>query len=74
MSEEKVVYSVAKKAQVPSRKIRLQVSLTEEEFTALREYSEAQTRHPSDQAALLLRKALIEVRAIKIPEHRTGRD
>jgi hypothetical protein len=73
MSEEKVIYA-AGKAHTPERKFRLQVGLTKEEHEALKEYSEKQTRHPRDQAALLLRKALIDVGALKLPEKRTGRD
>lgn len=65
---------MAKKAEPAEKKIYIRVGLSEEEFAALREYSTKQVRHPTDQAALLLRKALIEVRAIVIPDKKTGRD
>lgn len=57
-----------------NRTRRITLVMTEEEIEALREYSKQQIRDARDQAYLLLRKALIDVGALKLPEHRTGRD
>jgi len=57
-----------------NREFTVRVSLDKQEFEALLALAERERRHPKDQAGVLLRKALIDCGAIKLPEHRTGRD
>lgn len=65
---------MAEKATKGNRVHTISVSLTKEEYDALLEYADKQIRHHTDQASMLLRKALIDCGALKLPEHRTGRD
>jgi hypothetical protein len=56
------------------RPFRITLQLTKEVSDALRSYSKEQIRDPKDQAYILLRQVLIDVGALKLPEHKTGRD
>jgi hypothetical protein len=66
-----------KNAGVPKlsdRQVRLTVSLTDEEYDAIQEYANTQTRDMEYQAGMLLREILVQKGLLVLPEYKTGRD